>query len=132
MLAYIVVKTCEQVNLSLSASVRAEMLTNLAIDFIIRLVPFIGDFADAIYKCNIRNAALLENELRKRDEKRLRNANRQDEVDLSLSEIYDNVSDEDLAYGGPPPQYTLREEHRHPERTYGSSNTRNGGWFGGR
>jgi hypothetical protein len=46
------------------------MQMNLAIDFIIRFMPFIGDFADAIYKYNIRNAALLENKLRKRGEKR--------------------------------------------------------------
>jgi hypothetical protein len=71
MLACMVMKTCEQVNPPLPASVRGKMQMNLAIDFIIRFVPFIGDFADAIYKCNTRNAALLENELRKRGESRL-------------------------------------------------------------
>lgn len=45
MLAYMVVKTCEQVNPPLPASVRARMRMNLAIDFIIGFVPFIGDFA---------------------------------------------------------------------------------------
>ena len=71
MLAYIVVKNCEKVNPPLPASVRAKMKVNLAIDFIIGFVPFIGDFVDAIYKCNTRNALLLENELRKRGEGRL-------------------------------------------------------------
>ena len=108
------------------------MQMNLAIDFIIRFVPFISDFADTIYKCNTRNAALLENELRNRGESRLRDINRRYEVDLSLPEIYDNISDENFAHGGPPPRYTSRKEPRRPERTYDSPNTRNGGWFGGR
>lgn len=127
MLAYIVVKTCEQVNPPLPASVRAKMQMNLAIDFIIGFVPFIGDFADAIYKCNIRNAVLLEKELRERGEKRLRDANHQ----YCPLEIYNNASDENFAHGGPPPRYTSRKEPRRPERTYDSDNTRNGGWIGG-
>jgi hypothetical protein len=131
MLAYMVMKTCEQVNPSLPASVRGKMQMNLAIDFIIKFVPFIGDFADAIYKCNIRNTALLENELRKRGESRLRNANRRYKIDLSLSKIYDNISDKDFAHDGPPSQDTFRKEPRRPERTYDSPNTRNEGWFGG-
>jgi hypothetical protein len=132
MLAYMVVKTCEQVNLLLPASVRDKMQMNLAIDFIIRFIPFIGDFADTIYKCNTRNAALLKNELRKRGESRLRDINRRNEVDLSLPKISDNISDEDFAHGGPPPRYTSRKEPRRPERIYDSPNTRNEGWFGGR
>jgi Domain of unknown function (DUF4112) len=64
---------------------------NLIIDFIIRFIPFISDFADAIYKCNIRNTALLKNKLRKRGENRLKDINRRNEVDLSLFKIYDNI-----------------------------------------
>jgi hypothetical protein len=132
-LAYMVVKTCEQVNPPLPASVRAKMQMNLAIDFIIGLVPFIGDIADAIYKCNTRNAVLLENELRKRGERRLRDANHQHEVDPSLPEIYDAGSDEDFAPSGPPPRYTSTKEPKRPDRTYDSRNKRGGGgWSGGR
>jgi hypothetical protein len=128
-----VVKTCEQIKPPLPASVKGKMHMNLAIDFIIGLVPFIGDIADAVYKCNTRNAVLLEKELRKRGEKRLRDANRQYEVDPSLPEEYDNASDEDFAHGGPPPRYTSIKEPRHPDRTYDSRNGRSGGgWSGGR
>jgi len=135
-LAYMVVKTCEQVNPPLPASVRSKMQLNLAIDFIIGLVPFIGDLADAIYKCNTRNAVLLENELRKRGEKRLRAANQQPGIDPSLPENYDDASDEErmmVAQNGPPPRYTSTKEPRRPERTQDSRNNRSGGgWFGGR
>ena len=133
MLAYMVVKTCEQIKPPLPASVKGKMHMNLAIDFIIGLVPFIGDIADAVYKCNTRNAVLLEKELRKRGEKRLRDANRRYEVDPSLPEEYDNASDEDFAHGGPPPRYTSTKEPRRPDRTYDSRNGRSGGgWSGGR
>lgn len=74
MLAYMVVKTCDEVKPPLPASVRIKMRMNLANDFIIGLVPLIGDFADAIYKCNTRNALLLEGELRKRGERRINNS----------------------------------------------------------
>jgi len=133
MLAYMVVKTCEQVRPPLPASVRAKMQMNLAIDFIIGIVPFIGDIADAFYKCNTRNAVLLENELRKRGEKRLRDANRLHEADPSLPEIYDEASEEEFVPDGPPPRYTSTKEPRRPDRTYDSRNNRSGGgWFGGR
>ena len=45
------------------------MYTNLAIDFGIGLVPVIGDFADAWFKCNTRNNILLERFLRERGAK---------------------------------------------------------------
>ena len=132
-LAYMVVKTCEQVRPPLPSSVKTKMQMNLAIDFIIGLVPFIGDIADAIYKCNTRNAVLLENELRKRGERRLKDANRQHEVDPSLPETYDNASDEEIAQSGPPPRYTSTKQPTRPDRTYDSRNTRSGGgWLGGR
>jgi hypothetical protein len=94
-------------------------------------MPFISDFADAIYKCNTRNTVLLENKLRKRGERRLRDVNRQYKVDLSLPKIYDNVFNNDFAHYGPSPRYTFRKKPRRSKRTYNSFNTRNEGWLGG-
>jgi Domain of unknown function (DUF4112) len=108
------------------------MQINLAIDFIIRFIPFINDFADAIYKCNTKNAALLENKLRKRGERRLKNANRQYKVDLNLSKIYDNAFNNNFTHYKPPPRYTFRKKPRRPKRIYNSPNTRNEGWLDGR
>jgi Domain of unknown function (DUF4112) len=45
------------------------MYTNLAIDFGIGLVPVLGDFADAWFKCNTRNNMLLERYLREKGQK---------------------------------------------------------------
>jgi hypothetical protein len=45
------------------------MYSNLLIDFGVGLVPVIGDFADAWFKCNTRNNILLEKYLRERGQK---------------------------------------------------------------
>ena len=42
------------------------MLVNIAADFLVGLIPFIGDLADAAFKCNTRNLRLLENVLDKK------------------------------------------------------------------
>ncbi|KAF2188874.1 hypothetical protein K469DRAFT_702575 [Zopfia rhizophila CBS 207.26] len=42
------------------------MIFNIAIDFIIGLVPFVGDLADASFKCNSKNVRLLEQHLDKK------------------------------------------------------------------
>lgn len=45
------------------------MYTNLLIDFGVGLIPVVGDFADAWFKCNTRNNVLLEKYLRERGQK---------------------------------------------------------------
>ena len=45
------------------------MTTNLAIDFGVGLIPVLGDFADAWFKCNTRNNILLEKYLREKGQK---------------------------------------------------------------
>jgi len=50
----------------LSLLVRARMLLNLVFDWLIGLVPFLGDIFDVAFKANIRNAKILRNALEKR------------------------------------------------------------------
>ena len=89
------------------------MQMNMLIDFAIGLVPFIGDIADAIYKCNTRNVVLLEKELRKRGAQRLTPAQRQSTVDPSLEDEYDYDDQGGVTVQeAPPPRYTSRREHR--------------------
>jgi hypothetical protein len=61
-----VVKTCEGLKRPLPDRVIRKMWTNVVVDFAIGFVPVIGDIADVWYKCNTRNAILLENELLQR------------------------------------------------------------------
>ena len=134
LLAYMVVHTCNQVKPPLPSSVKRRMELNLIIDFVIGLIPFLGDIADAVYKCNTRNAVLLENELRRRGQQRLKAQNRLPEVDPSLPEEYDHAEERMMTAqnGGPPPTYTSMTEPRRPDRTHTSGGRRaTGGLLGG-
>ncbi|OJD17891.1 hypothetical protein AJ78_02063 [Emergomyces pasteurianus Ep9510] len=71
-MALMVVTTCNKIDGGLPSSLRLRMLFNIVIDFFIGLIPFIGDLADAVYKCNTRNAVLLEQLLKKRGEENLK------------------------------------------------------------
>ena len=71
-----VVTTCNKVEGNLPSSIYAHMIFNVILDFVIGLVPFVGDFADAMYKCNTRNAVLLEKCLKDRGERNLQGRNR--------------------------------------------------------
>ena len=44
----------------------ARMLANIAIDFVIGSIPVVGDIFDSVWKCNVRNLQLLEDELETR------------------------------------------------------------------
>ncbi|OKL61130.1 hypothetical protein UA08_03525 [Talaromyces atroroseus] len=100
-LAMMVLRECDKVDGGLPNSLRSQMLLNVVIDFFIGLVPFIGDVADAIYKCNTRNAVLLERHLRKkanrankaRAQKGHLAGDDQHPVDLSLPEEFDRYEE---------------------------------------
>ena len=117
LLAMIVFRTCCAVEPPLSSSTKAKMQMNIIIDFVIGLIPFIGDLADAAYKCNTKNVILLEEELRERGKKRLRQSGQPIPADPSLAEEYDYAQDPDLQ-GQQPPQYTEapRRETRRDRR----------------
>ena len=68
-MALMVVWTCTQVNIP--PALKSRMMLNVTIDFLIGLVPFLGDVADALYRCNTRNAALLYKHLQQRGAARL-------------------------------------------------------------
>ncbi|PSR92113.1 hypothetical protein BD289DRAFT_365032 [Coniella lustricola] len=61
MMAYLLVyRKAIQVDGGLPAALQSRMLLNIALDFGIGIVPFLGDIADAWFKANTRNAWLLE------------------------------------------------------------------------
>ncbi|KAK1769250.1 hypothetical protein QBC33DRAFT_557298 [Phialemonium atrogriseum] len=67
-LALMLVKTCSKIDGGLPATLKLRMHFNIALDFALGLVPFIGDIADAVYRANTRNAWLLEVYLTKKAE----------------------------------------------------------------
>lgn len=135
LLACMLIRTCCSVEPELPSGVKMTMWRNLVLDFVIGLVPFIGDIADAMYKCNTKNVILLEEELVKRAEKRRKDAGkapipgaRADTV--QDYEAFDN-EDEISPPSGPPPRYTSTkkrpEQALDPQRSAGRA-----GYFGGR
>ncbi|ORY92193.1 hypothetical protein BCR43DRAFT_497945 [Syncephalastrum racemosum] len=68
LLALRLVQTASKVDLP--QAILSQMMVNIVIDFLIGLVPIVGDLMDFMYKCNTRNAALLESHLYKRNQKR--------------------------------------------------------------
>ena len=59
-------RKCEGIEGGLPSDVMLRMTFNIAVDFMVGLIPFVGDLADAAFKCNTKNAALLEDYLMKK------------------------------------------------------------------
>lgn len=119
-MAWMLVGMCKQGG-HLKGGDESMMAFNMAIDFGIGLVPFLGDLADGIYKCNTRNVAILEKRLAEKGSARI----------AAQRESSRLKQEADLAQGGPPPQYT--QQLRQPDVARGANETRGGrGWFGGR
>jgi hypothetical protein len=74
LLAMMVVHTANKVDGGLPPQVLFQMYFWVFIDLVVGFVPFVGDVADAALKCNSRNAILLEDHLRKKGNKNLRNS----------------------------------------------------------
>lgn len=51
-------------------SVKFKMLANIGLDFVLGIVPIIGDIADVAFRKNIRNVDLLEDWLKNKALKR--------------------------------------------------------------
>jgi hypothetical protein len=124
LLALMVLRTCTEVEGGIPNGLKTQMLFNIVIDFIVGLVPFVGDIADAIYKCNTRNAVLLENYLRKQNEKR-RKKGQQAIPDPSLPDEFDKYDE-----GSREPSPSGRTNTRDTNPEAGGSGER--GWTGGR
>ncbi|KAJ5973462.1 hypothetical protein N7481_010672 [Penicillium waksmanii] len=160
-LAMMVVRNCEEIDGGLPSRLRMMMLMNVLVDFVIGLVPFIGDLADAVYKCNTRNAVILEKHLREKGHKVTRRQSKErrrrpsghdqltndpldavDTVDHSLPEEWDKQ--ESGVANNSPPEYRehrrSRSQRSHndsraptrPEPARQAKSSRGfGRWFGG-
>jgi len=129
-MALMVVKTCDGVEGKLDQNVRNKMIMNVILDFVVGLIPFLGDLVDAMYKCNTRNAVLLEEFLRKRGQLAIKRQGARIAVDPSLAETYDMEEEE----ATPPPYNSTRgprvQEPARPAQARVPRETRGGGIFG--
>ena len=108
---------------------RATMVMNIIIDFVIGLVPFLGDIADTFFRCNTKNAVALERMLNARVKTQEKRAG-------ALTDRVHEVGSEEAL----PPAYTESDRHNTAGALSGvqrpakakSSTRGGGGWFGGR
>lgn len=64
-------KTARDVDGGLPLDVQAQFLFNIIVDFLIGLIPIVGDVVEIMYKANSRNALILEKHLKAKGEKNL-------------------------------------------------------------
>lgn len=110
-LALMVARECKKIDGGLPQRIYTMMLVNVIIDLVIGFIPFVGDLADAIYKCNTRNAIILEKYLREKSAKQERaqskkGTQQQIPVDLSIPEEFDRYEVETTDQ---PPHYEENE-----------------------
>lgn len=104
MMAVMVLRTCQQIEGGLPADVTSRMYVNILLDFGIGLLPILGDIADAVYKANTRNAAVLEKYLRKKGAAALKAQGQVvPAIDPSDPDEYDKHM---VEQHGPPPEYS--------------------------
>ena len=122
---------------------RAPMVMNIAIDFAVGLVPFLGDVADALFRANTRNAVALEKMLNKRVKvlEAKENGAAAHHTELDDDSDDDRHSHVYLEDASPPSYESGYEDHR--ERMQGpvavqkpaktkSTSRGGGGWFSSR
>ena len=63
LIALMIFKKCRTVEGGLDGSTQIQMLINILVDFLVGLIPFVGDLADAAFKANTKNVRLLERHL---------------------------------------------------------------------
>ncbi|KAF6814390.1 ph domain-containing protein [Colletotrichum sojae] len=108
-MALMVFKTCNKIEGGLPGSLKTKMLFNVLLDFAIGLVPFVGDIADAAFRCNTKNAILLEDYLREQGKKNLKRSGTPiPAVDPSEPDEFDRWQDDRT-----PPEYVQDEPRRH-------------------
>jgi Domain of unknown function (DUF4112) len=112
------------------------MYWNLAVDFLIGLLPLLGDIADAAYRCNTKNVILLEAELERRVKERKAEAAA---LDAGLPpDLVDRREEHGREHElererGPPPRYASTRKPRQPEPIYDPRESEGRvGYFGGR
>lgn len=119
LLALKLIMSMRKVECGLPQGVLLMMLFNLALDFIVGLVPFLGDFADAAFKCNGKNVRLLEEHLDKvymPDELKAKNSKLPRESRPRPASVYLDVSDEEDERRGVYDGH--HDDVRHPQRAY--------------
>lgn len=143
-MALMVYRTCCKIE-DLDNNTKSKMVMNIVIDAFIGLVPFLGDIADALWRCNTKNAIELEKFLIKKGQRAQKLAIEQGHGTTQQPIYNDQPGRTNMAYHAgdsaldAPPQYEVATGDRKvsskpmltkplPAKTTDGSK---GGWLGG-
>lgn len=104
-LAFLNYRTCCKVDGGLPNDVHFKMLLNIALDFIVGLIPFLGDLLDAAFKANTRNVRELEKHLDARYKPK--------ELSEKEARVRREKRASGIRYESPPPATVLVDEDEH-------------------
>ena len=131
-MALMVMNTAKKANLD--AKTLSQMSFNIVLDFFLGLVPVLGDIADAFFRANTKNAALLRKVLEARAAENLKAGRiasgsrtntppRPSRTEYVPEARHDNM--------GPPPQYETANNVARPEPAkVNKEKSASGGWLG--
>jgi hypothetical protein len=130
-MAMMVLRTCQQVEGGLPASVKSKMMVNIVVDFAIGLVPFVGDLVDAAFKANTKNAVVLESYLREKGVKNLKAQGRVSTLDPTDPDTFDKLEEQTTPPSSnlPSRQPSRRQDHGPVPTRDPVVEERQGGWF---
>ena len=107
LMALMVYRKCCQVEDGLDTSTKMRMMINIMVDFAVGLVPFIGDLADAAFKCNTKKLRLLETALDKKYKPTMRDE--RDMVGVDKEKRRRNRASGIFRHDDPPPATAFEE-----------------------
>lgn len=140
-------KTANKVDGGLDTTTSMQMLFNIAVDFLLGITPILGDLLDAAFKCNTKNARLLEVYLDKKHRPRNMGRDERDLVNVDKERRKKNRQSGIYPRNDPPPATTFEdfsdeEQDRQdfiregntahvqaPQRAAAPQNKRSGGWL---
>lgn len=121
LMAVWILRTCGKIEGGLPMTLQSRMWSNIVLDFLVGLVPLLGDVAGTLFRSNKKNVALLEEYL----EKKYAAARLQQQAEMA------GIANVDGAYGAPR-QYYPATELRMPERVRVPEVRKHGqAWFSG-
>jgi len=133
-IALLLVRGCMKVKGGLPMGILIQMLINVALDFLIGLVPFLGDLADAYFKANTKNCRLLEEHLDnmyKPDNLRAARgrSGKKNPPATAFEDFSDEEDDRRAFLQETRPHTDAAHDVRQPAPTANTGAKKSGGWF---
>lgn len=117
-LALLLVRKTRKLDGGIDNALIVRMMINIAIDFLVGLVPFIGDLADAAFKANTKNLRLLEEHLDKKYKPSNLRADERDMVGVDKERRKTNRKSGIYMPSDPPPATAFEDSDMEDERVH--------------